>query len=398
MKNPVDLKNKTLTLDISKILKNSRADLSEMTETEKLKYIMSHLGMKTRVSLRRIGADRAIPKASKIDSTIDNRMKNYFLNLQRESVRVGTHRPASDARYFGVEIECLIPFDSLEISPDDYSSGGTRECGTCEGSGTITYRHRESGHEQEGECPDCDGSGEIDSDDGDNESEVFEACKSKLAYKIKAFNIKGVDIKSDGSIDGDSDTQWAVELTVLFRQDDMKNLEKLCSLLNELEAEVNASCGLHVHIDARHMTEKQVIMAGHKFNSVMPFLAMMVPKSRSRSNYCKLGTSKIDGDRYYACNLTAFKKYKTIEIRLHSSTTSFIKISNWIKVLSGVMSIEDLGHHAKTLEEFYNVIGADDDLQNYIVSRVQKFNGTAEETENESAETEDETLTIELGA
>ena len=45
-------------------------------------------------------------------------------------------------------------------------------------------------------------------------------------------------------------------------------------------------------------------------------------------------------DRYYMINGTALKKYKTIEVRLHSGTTNFNKIKNWVELLKGIVKSE----------------------------------------------------------
>lgn len=393
------IQDNILKIDMTRAFSNKRINFKAMTEADRLQYALSFLGIKPKgLDLPKIKADNKIKNV--LDNRITTRNKNFFFNIMRDACKIGHHSPRENVKYFGVEIECLIPFDSISICKDDYSTCGTHECSDCEGSGRIILSHRDSGQEMEVECQYCDGSGEIESDDSDDTSELFSACKNKLASKIKSLNIRGIDIKEDGSLDAEdeSDELWPVELTCLVRQDDMSSLNKLCTLLNELGAKVNSTCGLHVHIDARHLSKGQVQRIGTKFSHALPFMGQVVPKSRTTSRFCKMKVSNFSDDRYCAVNLTAFEKYRTIEIRLHSSTTSFLKISNWIKMLSLITEAK-MGklESMTTLQDFFKVIKADDSLQNYIISRVAKFRGTAEETPCEADTTEDESQ-IEIGA
>lgn len=386
-----------LKIDMTRAFKNKRIDFKSMSEADRLNYALSFLGIKKRVELSRL---KYSPKMQyTLDDKISKRHENYFLNLQRDMCKIGYHTPNEKFKYFGVEIECLIPYSSLNIDKDDHSSSEYSECLDCEGTGRMTFTHRDSGHEMEGECPTCEGTGEVYNEDSDD-SDLFSACKSALSRRIKALNIRGCDIKDDGSLETNNDELWPVELTILVRQDDLTALEKLCGLLNDLEAEVNSSCGLHVHIDARHMSKSQVSRAGMKLGHALPFLGQMVPKSRrENTRYCKMKVSGFSDDRYCAVNLTAFEKYKTIEVRLHSSTTSYKKISNWIKTLSLILDAKKSKLESMTtLKEFFAVIGASDELQNYIISRVAKFNGTADETTCEAqAVSEQDNSTLDMG-
>lgn len=395
------MQDNILKIDMTRAFSNKRIDFKSMTEVDRLQYALSFLGIRPKFTnkIPKIKFESKIKNV--LDSKITDRDKNYFLNLQRQACIIGYHSPSENIKYFGVEIECMIPFDSLNIHKNEYSSSGSRECSDCESSGRIILSHRDSGQEAEVECDSCNGSGEIESDDSEDGSELFSDCKSKLASKIKALNIKGIDIKEDGSLDaeGESDELWPVEITCLVRQDDMTSLEKLCKLLNDLEAKVNKSCGLHVHLDARHLSKGQVSRLGTKFSHALPFMGQIVPKSRTTSRFCKMKVSGFSDDRYCAVNLTAFEKYKTIEIRLHSSTTSFSKISNWIKMLSLITEAKlSKLESMTTLKEFFTVIKADDNLQNYIISRVAKFKGTEEETSCEADEIQPDESQIEIGA
>ena len=56
----------------------------------------------------------------------------------------------------------------------------------------------------------------------------------------------------------------------------------------------------------------------------------LVPASRRANDFCKFGVS--EGHRYHAVNFTAFAKYQTLEVRLHSGTTDYTKVLAWIRL------------------------------------------------------------------
>jgi len=383
----LDLQAQTLSLDISGLLSaRDQNTLMHLSETEKTQYLLSKLGLRlsnddARHSVR--SRRKTLAEVESSDKPLVREEKNHFVNLLRRRFSVGSNTTPRDAsQYYGIEIECFIPFKSMDLSKYDFESRGTCECSDCEGSGQLTFRHRDSGHEIESECPSCNGSGEIESDDDSgNDDQAIEAASEFFNRKVKELQIRGLDVKHDGSLDADgNDDVLPLELTLLVKQDDLRDLEKLCKLLNDLGAYVNASCGLHVHIDSRNKTPAQIRTIAKRFKAVMPFLGDMVPKSRRTNSYCKLDVSTFKGQRYFAVNLTSFEKHKTIEIRLHSATTSFVKIKNWLRVVSAVYATKRT-ESIDSWQAFFEYIKADADLIQYINQRVATFGGSTEEAQ-----------------
>lgn len=368
-----DQKNKQIVIDFKKVNQNKM--LALRTEKDMMRYALNSVGLKfhqdsrAMVSPSDILKEKILKKSSKLDEKLNQRKGNYYLNLFQNSFKVGNQTVMQNKRYFGIEIECFIPFEKLGICKDDYGSSDYSECPDCEGSGRLTYTHRASGNGIEGDCPSCDATGEYYNADGEDSSELFDVCSNRLSKKIKEKLIKGVDIKEDGSLEhDDSDDFWPVEITILVPQDDFTNLSRLCSLLKELDATVNTSCGLHVHIDARDYDKKQVLKIGEKLESYLPFMKNMVSKSRLRSTYCKLQASS--EDRYSAINLTSYSKYKTIEIRLHQGTTDFDKIKNWCLILKNLINRRKCNFESNN--SFIKIFTPE--LQEYIKMRMNKFN------------------------
>lgn len=374
-------KTKTVSLIKTRTLSNKDLALIKKLDADGLKaYLMSKLGKEPAKSANKTQI-RDVKSAFQVETSgpvLVRHQENHFLNIFERKFAVGEKVPQSlSSRYFGIEIECMIPFESMGLDNRTYQSKGEYEdeCYDCGGSGTMEFTNRNTGHSIESDCPTCEGSGmvtrESDEDDG---QDPIDDVRRFFNKKVKALRIKGLDIHHDGSIDADDDELCPVELTVLVKQDDLSDLEKVCALLNELGAIVNKSCGLHVHLDARGLTKGTVKAIGQNFGDCMEYLGLMVPKSRLNNHYCKTGVSEMSGCRYFAVNLTAFEKHKTIEIRLHSSTTSFEKIKNWLKVVSAIFS-NSVKTESKvgSLQEFFAYIGADSGLKKYIIERAEKF-------------------------
>ena len=185
-----------------------------------------------------------------IVDVLASRSKNHFLNVFSDQCRADRpKKPISGDFHFGIEIECYMAYSSVDVS---YSSGSS-ECPDCEGSGTLTATHRNTGQETEMDCDTCEGSGEVERDD-DSDNSQNEAI-SEVARLIKNAGIKGCHVKSDGSIETpDNSEYFGLEIAILTS--DFKNLEKLCKFLKDYDAQINSSCGLHVHLDARKMVNE----------------------------------------------------------------------------------------------------------------------------------------------
>ena len=135
--------------------------------------------------------------------------------------------------------------------------------------------------------------------------------------------------KTDGSIRPQPNTE-GVEYAILIKRSELEHrLHRFCGLISDHR--VNTSCGLHVHIDCRGRTEDDVRKIAKRMTAWMIALKEFVPESRrNNTDYAALSFSETN--RYRAVNFTAFKKYKTLEIRLHSGTVDYTKIIAWIRL------------------------------------------------------------------
>ncbi len=150
---------------------------------------------------------------------------------------------------------------------------------------------------------------------------------------------KFVNVGLDGSIQSE-DGYVGKELRVLVKRTEVRTIiPKLMDILNEMGAKVNKSCGLHVHLDQR-----QNLDPGASFTKLVRSLNLLytvVPKSRRKNQYCHRNRRldfnvAVHGDRYKAINAAAYRRYKTLEVRLFGGTLSAEKIINWIETLHAI--------------------------------------------------------------
>lgn len=143
-----------------------------------------------------------------------------------------------------------------------------------------------------------------------------------------------------------NDSDWeALELVSpkLFGWMGYQTLIDVLSVWNEIGGKVNRNCGYHSHVDGYGMTEQmlfQLLLIGAKLEPIGLYL---VSPSRRDNRFCKrlsqgfvtqfgqegMSMFAYGGDRYYWLNLDAFKKYKSVENRLHQGTLEARKIWVW---------------------------------------------------------------------
>lgn len=263
-------------------------------------------------------------------------------------------------------------------------------------------------------------------------------CENVVSYpsRKKSFTLFGVELETivvddyrfyddcfrffkrveDNSIESD-DSYYCngvefVSCPLPFDDRGFSILKDLSSSLRDI-ADVNSSCGFHVHFNMKKSDRtieniKKIFLFYHKFEDEF---FKMVPKSRRDNKYCKslkeffekeysypsfLGENDMNvfltkfykfdvsesrrkyfDKRYYWVNLHSIFFRGTLEIRLHSGTIDFWKIMNWIKIhkicLDFIMSHSLHDIMTMTKEDFYNLF--DDNLKIYIFERQKKFGG-----------------------
>lgn len=203
-----------------------------------------------------------------------------------------------------------------------------------------------------------------------------------------------IEIHDDSSIN-EEDTDSTAEVCILAPVSELTTaVQAVCRALRTVDAEVDESCGLHVHLDARDArakggTTRQVIY--RRLVAAMPLLRAMVPESRRENSMCKPNEGRTiraearashvsethratcgDSARYKVVN--PFSSKQTIEVRLHSGTTDPTKIVHWVTILRSIAYGPDFRTLPK-LDTLAGRLGWSSDLQAYVRNRIERFSG-----------------------
>lgn len=194
----------------------------------------------------------------------------------------------------------------------------------------------------------------------------------------------GAGITSDGSIRADSG-QGVEHVTAPARGDAfVTQVNETCAALHSYGAEVNKSCGLHVHVDARDYTTRDVLALARLYSRVEKTLYTLVSKARKTNTFSEPWGDKLtdarhttegvlspmddtqpitarekaldiatygdeahakrcksqrykDHSRYHGLNFNALACHSTVEFRLHHGTTNATKIIMWAAVCAALV-------------------------------------------------------------
>lgn len=345
------------------------------------------------------------------------RSEGYYLKkfVQRTKRLVKeAKKPISLHRYVGIEIEFLSQSSQSDIGSSLASAGLARyvelktdgsvkgegssdncdgscqencECSYCgekhycdDESECVTHS-RNCGDrlkwEYRDDCTDCDDTEELeDCNCGGVDAEGNKTCLGThviCSGHCKGHHCQGYDDHPDFDCNCECDcggNEEGHELAILCKTKEMPEIiKRVCTVLDSHNANVNDTCGLHVHLDVRNKDEKQ-IFANLVKNQKM--LYAMNPERRATGAYSKPNKSiKMEGDRYQGINPQSFNDHGTIEVRLHDGTTNAEKIINWITLLQVIAykkGMKQLPHINELVK--YN---AKPSLIEYVKTRIEKF-------------------------
>lgn len=250
-------------------------------------------------------------------------------------------KPASEARHVGVEIEFCSSQDQEEVASAIVEAGLENHV-TLHEDGSITP-------DADG---DCDGSCRDNCECSDpDECDCECTCSKDNGHEICVIATER-------------------ELPLIMR--------RVGTMLKDLNAYVNKTCGLHVHLDMRSRSIRQ---SYESLALAQDLLFRMVPESRQRNTYCQRSCAEYaaqicEHDRYHAINVESYKKHRTIEVRLHSGTVETDKIVNWVKLL---VKIADSGSETevRSLTDLLQVVKLSPKERQYVADRIYKFSGQA---------------------
>jgi len=186
---------------------------------------------------------------------------------------------------------------------------------------------------------------------------------AEILAEKKLHNV--VRVMRDGSIEVNSEYPHQIEICILST---IENLETTLINLKDLienHFQANASCGFHVHLDARSGNVKQMF---YNLVCMQNVLFKLASENRQDNRYCvPLSTPNFDevdilrGSAHYdAISKFSFNKHKTIEVRIHESTKDLTTILKWVNLLTKIANYN--GDIPLTFGSLYNSIKQIDNL------------------------------------
>jgi hypothetical protein len=151
-------------------------------------------------------------------------------------------------------------------------------------------------------------------------------------------------------------------------------LKVITTVLNQLGAKVDKTCGVHVHHDVNDYTFadfKNLFVAYDKhsqhIDEIMPMTRRRAYQLNAWTGYCEpiseteleaiknaesiQDITQIMRQRYRVLNFTSFVKYGTIEFRQHAGSTDFDKLMNWIMITQKMVATSKIKKAIKPMSE-----------------------------------------------
>jgi hypothetical protein len=146
-------------------------------------------------------------------------------------------------------------------------------------------------------------------------------------------------VGTDGSLGS-----GGAEIRRLTWQDETGHLAGLRAMT--VVGRVSEKCGLHIHVDCRHM-DPDVVASTYDtiVNDYYPILKAFVPPSRLNNQYCRWASNRPEenGDaqlnsRYCACNWRAYSEHETLEFRCQGGMIDLCAIEAWALICQWIVS------------------------------------------------------------
>ena len=196
----------------------------------------------------------------------------------------------------------------------------------------------------------------------------------------------------DGDGEEDSDCHGSAEVKVTFRHEKPIRLKGVVEKLGRANAEVNTTCGMHVHLDQRGVSQITAGKRAKRLIKALPALGKLVAPSRLGNQYCHFNRDIYKGvpyrheyNRYRAINFrTAYSSHRTCEVRLHGGTLDFWKIIGWIDLCHFISRSPAVDKKADavpqgircqlTIEDLIRLEELPSHLRLYVWKRFRQFN------------------------
>lgn len=159
------------------------------------------------------------------------------------------------------------------------------------------------------------------------------------------------------------------------------------------DARVDKRCGLHVHVDARHLPKGNIDDDGplhtasethRRLVEMQKHLKKLIPRSRWNNRYCKFKYNgpltppegvRQSGERYCAINWSSYREHGSIEFRCGAGSVNVVKIESWALLCSHLLNYAARKENAipRTWQQFLAILPGW--LQQWCILRHCKLHG-----------------------
>lgn len=170
--------------------------------------------------------------------------------------------------------------------------------------------------------------------------------------------LKGWEIKADGSLQNGIELSPENPNHLYYNKDSLMQIKEVLAIVRVYKGKALPSCGLHIHINVRNLSDKQILTIIKEWIHKQRFIAKKFHVSKERlEDTCKLlpkselhkltekelhafrnnlrtsfrGYSYLD-EKYYSLNVCHLPKneYQTLEFRLFGGSVNFREIKEAI--------------------------------------------------------------------
>jgi hypothetical protein len=170
--------------------------------------------------------------------------------------------------------------------------------------------------------------------------------------------LRGWELKSDGSLDNGIELSPENANHLYYNEDSLMQIKEVLALVRVYRGKALPSCGLHIHVNVRNLSDKQILTIIKEWVHKQKFIAKRFKVSKERlEDTCKLlpknelhkltekeihsfrnnlrtnfrGYNYLD-EKYYSLNVSHLPKndYQTIEFRLFSGSVNYREIKEAI--------------------------------------------------------------------
>jgi len=169
--------------------------------------------------------------------------------------------------------------------------------------------------------------------------------------------LKGWTLKSDGSLQNGIELSPENSNHLFYNDDSLMQIKEVLALVRVYKGRALPSCGLHIHVNVKNLSDKQVLTIIKEFIHKQKFIikrfkvskirltetCKLLPKSdykltekvihqyRNKEGYSFSGYSSLD-EKYRSLNISHLPKndYQSLEFRCFESTVNFKEIKSII--------------------------------------------------------------------